>query len=119
MNITVDTYTFGSPAVGNNEFATFVTSQAPQLGNNYRMTHVNDPIPQLPPTWLGYQHTSPEYWLANGTATTTAYNASGVVVCEGIGNSDCNAGTGLIPIEGEAHNNYLGVISACQASVAF
>src|SRR4051812_36348517 len=62
----VDLYNYGSPLVGNPAFANFITSQAPKLGGNYRMTHVNDPIPQLPPTWTGYQHISPEYWLANG-----------------------------------------------------
>ena len=83
------------------------------------MTHVNDPIPQLPPTWIGYQHTSPEYWLANGTDTTNVYVADEIIVCVGIGNEDCNAGTGLVPIDGEAHNHYLGNINVCQGPLAF
>ncbi|KAN0094055.1 alpha/beta-hydrolase [Hyaloscypha variabilis] len=119
LNCTADIYTFGSPRVGNTAFATFVTSQAPLLGQNYRMTHENDPVPQLPPTWVDYEHTSPEYWLTGGTDTTDAYAASGIVVCEGIGNEECNAGTGLVPIDGTAHNHYLGLISACQGPVAF
>lgn len=119
MNYTADIYTFGSPRVGNTAFATFVTSQAPLLGQNYRMTHENDPVPQLPPTRVDYEHTSPEYWLTGGTDTTDVYAASGIVVCEGIGNDECNAGTGLVPIDGTAHNHYLGLISTCQGPVAF
>ncbi|KUJ19592.1 alpha/beta-hydrolase [Mollisia scopiformis] len=80
MNYSVDTYTFGSPRVGDTAFATFVTDQAPALGNNYRMTHFNDPVPQIPPTWIGYEHTTPEYWLSDGTDTTNNYNASDVVM---------------------------------------
>jgi hypothetical protein len=114
MNYSADTYTYGSPRVGNTVFATFVTNQAPKLGGNYRMTHVNDPVPQLPPTWIGYEHTSPEYWLANGTDTADDYSAGDVVVCEGVGNESCNAGTGLVPIDGTAHDHYLGAIDTCQ-----
>jgi len=119
MNYTADIYTYGSPRVGNAAFAAFVTSQAPDLGATYRMTHENDPVPQLPPTWVDYEHTSPEYWLTNGTDTTDVYAASDIVVCEGIGNDGCNAGTGLVPIDGTAHNHYLGLISACQGPVEF
>ncbi|KAE9368372.1 alpha/beta-hydrolase, partial [Stipitochalara longipes BDJ] len=119
INYTADTYTYGSPRVGNTAFATFVTSQAPEFGENYRMTHENDPVPQLPPTWIDYEHTSPEYWLTNGTDTSDVYARSNIVVCEGIGNAECNAGTGLVPIDGTAHNHYLGLISACQGPVSF
>lgn len=119
MNYSVDTYTFGSPRVGNTAFATFVTDQSPTLGNNYRMTHLNDPVPQLPPTWIGYQHTSPEYWLSDGTDTTNDYEASDVVVCEGVGNADCNAGEGLVPIDGTSHSHYLGLIDGCQGSFSW
>jgi hypothetical protein len=119
MNYNADIYTYGSPRVGNTEFATFVTSQAPEKGVNYRMTHENDPVSQLPPTWIGYEHTSPEYWLTNGTDATDVYEASDVVVCEGVGNEECNAGTGLVPIDGTAHDHCLGVITACKGPVAF
>lgn len=114
--IVADTFTFGSPPVGNPALASFVSAQA---GSNNRMTHVNDPIPQIPPPWLGFQHTSPEYWLSTGDATTDVYTANEVVVCEGLGNANCNLGTGLIPIAGDAHNHYLGPITACQGPVAW
>jgi hypothetical protein len=119
MNYNADIYTYGSPRVGNTEFATFVTSQALEKGVNYRMTHEKDPVSQLPPTWIGYEHTSPEYWLTNRTDATDVYEASDVVVCEGVGNEECNAGTGLVPIDSTAHDHYLGVISACKGPVTF
>jgi hypothetical protein len=78
------------------------------------MTLVDDPVRQLPPTWIRYEHTSPEYWLANRTDTTSDYRAGDVVVCEGVGNEECNAGTGPVPIDGTAHNHYFGDIGACQ-----
>ena len=83
------------------------------------MTHENDPLPQLPPTWIGYQHTTPEFWLTNGTDTTDLYAADEIVGCEGIGSEECNVGTGLVPIDGTAHDHYFGDISGCQGSVAF
>jgi hypothetical protein len=119
MNYSTDIYTFGSPRVENEPFATFVTAQSPQLSRNYRMAHKNDPVPQLPPTWIVNQHTSSEYWLANGTATTDLYAVDEIVVCEGIGNEECNARTGLVPIDGTAHDHYFGNISGCQGPVVF
>ncbi|TVY87816.1 Lipase [Lachnellula willkommii] len=115
----VDLYTYGSPRVGNQAFADFVTSQAPAQGSNFRMTHENDPVPQLPPTLVGYQHTSPEYWLSGGDALKDDYSSQDVVVCYGVGNEACNAGTGLVPINGEAHDHYLGLIAACQGQSSF
>lgn len=119
MGYKADLYTYGSPRVGNEALAEFVTGQAPGLGGNYRMTHVNDPVPQLPPTWIGYQHVAPEYWLKGGNATMDEYEVGDVVVCEGVGNEECNAGTGLVPVEGEAHDHYLGDIGACQGPIAW
>lgn len=83
------------------------------------MTHFNDPVPQIPPTWVGYEHTSPEYWLSNGMDTTENYGPADVVVCEGVGNTGCNAGKGLIPIDGTSHSHYLGLIDGCKASVSW
>jgi hypothetical protein len=119
MNFSADAYAFSSPRVRNDIFTKFVTALSPQLGKNYRMTHENDPVPQLPPAWIGYQHTSPEYWFATGANTTNLYVTDEILVCEGIENEECNAGMGLVPIDGTAHNHYLGNISACQRPVAF
>lgn len=88
--IPMDTYTYGSPRVGNGPFADFVTNQP---GADYRITHTDDPAPRvLDPIYLGYRHTSPEYWFHTGTSTTTNYNITDVRVCEGSANKSCNGG---------------------------
>jgi hypothetical protein len=51
--------------------------------------------------------------------TTDVCAADEIVACEGNGNEECNAGNGLVPIDGTAHDHYLGVISGCQGPVAF
>lgn len=104
----IDIYTYGSPRVGNKAFVAFVTDQA---GAENRVTHLDDPVPRLPPIILNYRHTSPEYWLSDGTATTTEYTASDIVVCEGYSNIACNAGT--TGFDTDAHGYYLEAISGC------
>ncbi|KAH6893086.1 lipase [Thelonectria olida] len=104
----VDLYTFGSPRVGNDYFANFVTSQT---GAEYRLTHLDDPVPRLPPIIFGYRHTSLEYWLSTGDSDTTAYGISDIKVCEGIANIGCNAGT--IGLDIEAHLIYFQDLSGC------
>lgn len=56
------------------------------------MTHFLDLVPKLPPLFLDYRHTSPEFWLAGGHATRTNYSAADVVECSGSESVGCNAG---------------------------
>ncbi|KAI1444830.1 alpha/beta-hydrolase [Annulohypoxylon stygium] len=105
-----DLYTYGSPRVGNDAFVGFVTNQT---GSEYRVTHLDDPVPRLPPIILDYRHTSPEYWLSDGTANTTSYAAKDIKVCAGFANTDCNAGTGGLDVD--AHLHYFEAISGCGA----
>ncbi|KAB5547318.1 Alpha/Beta hydrolase protein [Coniochaeta sp. 2T2.1] len=110
----VDLYTYGSPRVGNDAFANFVSSQP---GLETRVTHLDDPVPRLPPLLFGYRHTSPEYWLYTGGATTTAYGVEDVRVCSGSANVGCNAGT--LGLDVFAHLYYLGPISGCSGGFDF
>ncbi|CAM1507920.1 Fc.00g047680.m01.CDS01 [Cosmosporella sp. VM-42] len=103
----VDLFTYGSPRVGNNVFANFVTNQA---GAEFRVTHGDDPVPRLPPIVFGYRHTTPEYWLDGGSLDVT-YNLSEIDVCEGTANVDCNGGTFGLDIL--AHLRYLQDVSGC------
>ncbi|PNY29950.1 Lipase [Tolypocladium capitatum] len=103
-----DAFTFGSPRVGNDHFANFVSSQP---GVMVRVTHDVDPVPRLPPILVGYRHVSPEFFLANGSATQDNYSIDNVLQCPGIANTNCNGGTGGFNID--AHLHYLGPISAC------
>ncbi|ORY58585.1 lipase [Pseudomassariella vexata] len=103
-----DLWTYGSPRVGDDDFADFVTAQA---GAEYRATHTDDPVPRLPPIWTGYRHTSPEYWFYTGDATTLDYTINDVQVCSGNANVDCNAGqSGFDTI---AHDEYFVGIADC------
>ena len=107
-----DLYTYGSPRVGNGVFADFVSNQT---GVTARITHWKDVVPRLPPLLIGYRHTSPEYWLSDGTDTTNNYTASDIVVCVGDKNTTCNAGERGLDII--AHLHYFENISTCASSI--
>ncbi|GKT40953.1 lipase [Colletotrichum spaethianum] len=104
----VDLYTYGCPRVGNDAFVNFVTVQP---GAEYRITHVDDPVPRLPPIFLGYRHTSPEYWLSTGSATTVNYTIADIKICEGDANTKCNGGTFGLNVD--AHKYYFRKTGAC------
>lgn len=89
----VDVYTYGSPRVGNEALARYVSSTTATTatssattpgsggaggagsgggaagaagasrGNNYRITHAADVVTRLPPLNRDFRHVSPEYWL--------------------------------------------------------
>ncbi|KAL6902465.1 Alpha/Beta hydrolase protein [Trichoderma evansii] len=111
QGLNIDIYTYGSPRVGNDVFANFVTAQA---GGEFRVTHVDDPVPRLPPILFDYRHVSPEFWLSTGNDTTVDYTTSQIEVCTGIANTDCNAGTS--GLDTTAHSYYLEHISGCAPS---
>ena len=108
-----DLYTYGSPRVGNGIFADFVSAQS---GVTARITHLNDVVPRLPPLLTGYRHTSPEYWLSDGTDTTNNYNISDIVICLGDKNTNCNAGEG--GFDTTAHDHYFENITACAPALS-
>ncbi|KAH8657418.1 Alpha/Beta hydrolase protein [Tricladium varicosporioides] len=107
--IPVDIYSYGSPRVGNTAFVNFVDGQ---VGSHYRVTHTKDFVPRYPGKLLGYRHTSPEFWLSTGDATTTNYGIGDIKVCQGISNTDCNDGTSSLSTT--PHSYYLQDISACK-----
>src|SRR6202012_503440 len=54
---------YASPRVGFKGFASFIDAA---IGtNNYRVTHLNDPIPRVPSYFMGFTHTSPEYFITS------------------------------------------------------
>lgn len=106
-----DIYTYGSPRVGNEALARYVTRQKP--GGNFRVTHLADAVPRLPPTQLGFRHTSPEYWLGDGSPRTVNYDPEDVVVCRGYYNASCNSGAPWWQVDLTSHLYYLVAISHC------
>lgn len=107
----IDVYSLGSPRVGNQAFAEYVSAQP---GSVFRITHVNDPVPRLPPNLMGYYHTDVEYWLSTGGALTTDYTPNDVLVCKGIFNKNCNTKSDFFGFGFAAHVNYLTRIGACK-----
>ncbi|KAL8376263.1 hypothetical protein RB595_007386 [Gaeumannomyces hyphopodioides] len=105
-----DIYTYGSPRVGNAVLADYITAQP---GAEYRLTHENDVVPRLPPLFIGYRHTSPEYWLNGGDSTSFKYGLENIKVCQGNAAPDCiNSVIGFAP---EAHLYYLHKMAGCKA----
>ncbi|KAJ4306401.1 hypothetical protein N0V88_001201 [Collariella sp. IMI 366227] len=104
--IPADLYTYGAPRVGNTAFVKFVTVQP---GAEYRITHTVDPVPRLPPIIANFRHTSPEYWIDQGSDEVVTLDE--VDVCGGYSNTNCNGGTkGL---EMDAHGWYFQRLNGC------
>lgn len=107
----VDLYTYGSPRVGNDAFANFITQSR---GGQWRVTHRDDPVPRLPPLFTGYRHISPEYWLKGGNTDQIEYPITSIMQCDGIANINCNAGT--FGLNTEAHGYYFRKVGACSTT---
>jgi hypothetical protein len=71
-------FTFGSPRVGNIEFATYVSSK---IADRYRVTHHRDMVPHVP-THHRYMHVSGEYYQPG--------DAVNVVTCTGYEDENCS-----------------------------
>lgn len=54
----LESYTYGSPKVGNDGFRDSFNRRVP---NNYRFVHGMDIVPELPRWWQGYRHVDKEY----------------------------------------------------------
>lgn len=106
--IPTDIYSYDSPRVGNEAFVDFVEAQA---NRNYRVTHYNNSIPRYPAKSFGYRHTSPEFWLSTGSATTTDYTLAEIEVGVGTENTDCNDWTDSLSLT--AHSYCFQKVSAC------
>ncbi|KAA8652647.1 lipase family protein [Aspergillus tanneri] len=122
-NIPCDIYTYGSPRVGNDKFAELVSETV--LGDTARITHLNDVVPLVPgprlpiPRFYGYQHTSPEYWLFTGEATTTSYTRDDIKVCHGTDTNKCSGSFRFDRVQLlkgiEAHGYYFVKLGSCAA----
>ncbi|GBF94141.1 alpha beta-hydrolase [Raphidocelis subcapitata] len=55
-------YTFGAPRVGNAAFSQFFDAHVAEA---WRFTHGRDIVPSVPPTMLGFHHSSREVWLVD------------------------------------------------------
>ena len=104
-------YTFGSPRVGNPEFA---DAWKLALGDvpSFRLTHYRDIVPQLPPESLHYRHIPTEVYYDE--------NFTKVTVCDGSGeDSNCSDSCYLTLICDDVHDHmtYLNIsvgIAGCE-----
>ncbi|KIZ06147.1 Lipase [Monoraphidium neglectum] len=89
-------FTFGSPRVGNGEFAAFFVRH---VAESWRFTHGRDIVPSVPPTYMGFRHVAREVWLVDvAPAAGGAEPEQRVIVCDESGedpschNSVCHLG---------------------------
>ncbi|TGZ84085.1 alpha/beta-hydrolase [Ascodesmis nigricans] len=100
----VESYTYGSPRIGNAALSFFITSST--SGSNYRITHLDDPVPRLPLLVQGYTHVSPEYHIFRGDHNIRPQDVN---IVEGLVNFKGNtAADGIVSLNISAHLRYLG-----------
>ncbi|KAF2801051.1 alpha/beta-hydrolase [Melanomma pulvis-pyrius CBS 109.77] len=106
QGVGVDLYTYGAPKIGLEGIATHIQNATP--GGNFRVTHLNDPIPRLPPTWLGFRHIEPEYYISSDNTAHPTTNDVTVF-------KDDSGGNEKDPeLDQDAHRMYFGRIGACE-----
>jgi hypothetical protein len=100
-SLDVDFYQFGSPRVGNDQFAREFDAKFGK--HSYRVTHAMDPVPHLP--ILNYQHVSQEIFYKGDLP-------DGYVECEtNVEDIQCSAqfATWVTILHVDDHLNYLGI----------
>lgn len=98
--IAVKSYNYGSPRVGNSQFASVYANFVP---NNFRVVHNHDLVPHVPPEAFGFHHPSYEVWYTSDT---------GYRVCNSSG-EDNSCSDSAIDLSIPDHLNYLGVPEGC------
>jgi hypothetical protein len=99
----VELVTFGSPRVGNDDFAGFMnfifqtSATDPAVGNyeTRRFTNQDDPVIHLPPTFLLFQHINQEIWVSMGNQT--------VACSPDVGEDPACSNSVLLPENVDAH----------------
>ena len=99
-------YTYGSPRVGNEALARFLSEQSEQ---SYRVTSMNDVVTRMPPVHDDYWHTQPEYWIRKNPDNPRPED---ITVLTGYNNKKGNRHSHSLT--GEPHRHYFGVIRGCE-----
>jgi len=96
-NAAISVYNYGSPRVGNSNFASYYNSKIP---NTYRCTNQGDIVPHIIAEDFGYEHTTTEYWWS----TKTHYQQ-----CSGGEDSNCSDGVEFWDYSTSEHTDYFGI----------
>ena len=95
-------YTFGTPRVGDANFAAFYESK---ISNHFRVSHHKDPIPAIPEQWqtkYGYRHFYTEVYYENDANGTHK-------ICDGSGeDKTCRDRYGVDLLHITDHLDYMG-----------
>lgn len=93
-------YTFGSPRIGNEEFADF-SSKMLEGSNTARVTHFKDNVPHLPFSFLGFKHLDGEIFYMNE-------ESSKYLICKrNEEDLNCSEQFNYIQTESSDHGNYM------------
>lgn len=100
----LDMYHMGSPRVGNDEFAAWVSS----LNDvNFRFVHSADIVPHVPPNSFGFHHIATEIWETEDGVEHT---------CNGSGEDEnCSWSVDAKDYNVDDHMIYLGIPLSCDA----
>ncbi|EKF28044.1 lipase, putative, partial [Trypanosoma cruzi marinkellei] len=93
-------YTFGSPRVGNMQFADWLLASFCRVGHeSYRVTHKRDAVPHVPPMWFGFYHVPHEVWYDNdgNTEYTNCNDIKGTPCSDLTVTEDPNCSDSIIP----------------------
>ena len=97
--------TFGSPRVGNDNFAKIMKSFSI---NSYRVTHYYDIVPHVPEEMLGYLHISNEIWYDE---TNNAYK-----VCSDSLEEDATCSNSCAPVHCTSTSDHLYYLNVSMGS---
>ena len=75
-------YTFGQPRVGNEAFATWYPNV---VHNTFRVIHYADIVPHVPPSALGFLHSSTQLWYQRDMQTYSTCVAESSACANSIG----------------------------------
>ncbi|KJZ72232.1 hypothetical protein HIM_08374 [Hirsutella minnesotensis 3608] len=94
-----DLFTYGSPRVGNGEFAEFASRTG--RGTTARVINAMDIVAAQPPAIFGYANISPEFWFQKGIGR--APFPDNLRVCRGTSVFECSGQFGLSDLASSTH----------------
>ena len=101
----VELYTYGSPRIGNEATARYLSEQS---SHSYRVTSMHDLVPRVPPVHDHYWHTQPEYWIRKNPDNPRPKD---ITVLTGYNNEKGNRDSHSLKFE--PHRHYFGLIRNC------